>query len=376
VWSAAVKQKRWIVIGLLVLIAVGVAAALEIRARMWEERWEGFVREWEAKGEQLDPTAWLPAAMADDQEFAQHPWIRKVAGGDHGLLEFLKTMDPEQLDGYDAWDEATDDDDNHSPMPPELARRVRQHAAGFQAELQSLAEAVRRPGSRIDLSADYNDNWVVQLNQPASVIAASCHAAATLGDAQMLTHGIETLLRLGNHLRRSNQTISVVYGCGIEGNAFNIINSLPDPAKFSPADRTAWIASLDLHTRTPEDEFAAASRVERGKFLRMLGQFEPPGPGLARFGAFRRVYLARARLGACEAFQGMVLADGGVPVTRIDPARIVRFHAYLQEKSPKRSAAEAFGLMAHTPMLGIYEAIVFHEEIRTATREKLRIPSP
>ena len=373
------KRKRWIALGLLVLIALGIAGALEMRARKWEGRWVTFVREWEAKGENFDPAAGLPPAMADHEEFAAHPWIRKIAARDAGVLQTLETMNSEGLEGYQEWEEDTDDDGNHSPMPPELARRVLQHAAGFQTELDALAEAARRPGCRIESSG----NWLALLNQPARLLGASCHAAAALGEGPALTRGIETLLQAGNHLRLSNQTLGVVVGCGFEGKAFDVIKSLPDPAGFSDVDRSAWLAALELHTRSPEDEFAASSRLERGKFLKILDQFErnrslPIGQGLARYGSFRRVYLARARLAACEALQGMVLAEGGKPAPYIDRTRIRNFQSYLHEKEPKprRSAAEEFGLMSQTPALGIYEAIGFHEESRGAARQKLRIPSP
>jgi hypothetical protein len=185
-----------------------------------------------------------------------------------------------------------------------------QHAAAFRPDVDAFATTVRRPGCRIEHPLDPNSlgyvPWLTKLTPLNHLLGASANAAAALGDDPELTRSIETLLQAGRHLRGSNLALGVVVGCGFECTAYDVLNNLPAPENWPESARLKWVAALDLRTRTPADEFAAVCRVERGKFLKFLEGVEstptlPMGPGLYRYGPFRRTFLARAKLSGCEA---------------------------------------------------------------------------
>ena len=280
------KPKLLLGIFLPALIVAGAYLTVEHRARSWEARWNSFVTHWESKGENFNPAAHLPPALAADEEFAAHPWIRRLANGDAGLLETLAKMEPSLVDGYDEWDSNTNDDDEqtHHPMPSDLAWRVMQHAAAFRPDVDAFATTVRRPGCRIEHPLDPNSlgyvPWLTKLTPLNHLLGASANAAAALGDDPELTRSIETLLQAGRHLRGSNLALGVVVGCGFECTAYDVLNNLPAPENWPESARLKWVAALDLRTRTPADEFAAVCRVERGKFLKFLEGLEStPTPG-------------------------------------------------------------------------------------------------
>ena len=95
-------MKRWILaIALLIVVVLAAIYGLELRARHWEEKWDAFVKHWEASGESFGVEKNLPAAMAEADEFAFHPWIRRIAAGDSKVLERLGKMDPKAIPGYE-----------------------------------------------------------------------------------------------------------------------------------------------------------------------------------------------------------------------------------------------------------------------------------
>lgn len=88
------------------------------------------------------------------------------------------------------------------------------------------------------------------------------------------------------------------------------------------------------------------------------------------------MYLARARLAACEALQGMILSEGGHLSPGIDPERIARFQDHVRKhketaRPPKSKfqSAEKFGRVAQFAILGIQDALIHHEVDRTTARE-------
>ena len=384
-------MKTKILIGLFVfaLFAGGVFLAQELRARKWESRWNDFFAGWEARGEIFDPAKLAPADPGENSDFARHPWIRRIADGDEMLRQTLDKMEPDGLDGYQEWERATDDNGVHRPMSPELARRVLKHAAIFSVELQAFAEAAQRPGCRLvaDGRASTGEmawsNWAAQLSPLGNLLGASAHASAALGDGPALTRDLETLLLAGNLLRSSNLTLGVVVGSGFESHAFGVIGSIPDLGPWPETERRKWLAALDVRTRTLPDEFAATNRLERGLFLRQMDKLEADrsvrlAKGLTGYGPLRRIYIARARLAACEMLQDMVLSDGGHLAAVIHPDRITRFQSHLENlrdaklmKKSKLHPAEEFGLLPQFAVLGIQAALIHLETDRSTARERI-----
>jgi hypothetical protein len=372
------------------LAVVGFFVAQELRARNWEARWNDFLIRWQAEGEVFDPAKSTLPDLGEDSDFARHRWILQVAAGDAGVLQALEKMQPDQVDGYEEWESDSDDNGVQRPMPPELARRIVNHASAFRTELEAFADAARRPQCRLvaDGRASTREmawnTWAARLSPLGKLLGASAHAAAALGDTSSPTSPMETLLRAGNLLRSSNLSLGVVVGAGFESQAYSVVRSMPDPTAWPENERRRWLVALDLRTRPLADEFAATSRLERNFLLQQLDALAadrsaPLAGGLADMGPFRRIYLARARLAACEALQGIVLSDDGHLSKVIEPGRIARFQDHLETirgapRSSKHSrhSADAFGLLPQFAILGIQDGLNQLEADRTTARERVR----
>jgi hypothetical protein len=371
--------KRWIfAIALLAVVVLAAIYGFELRARHWEAKWVTFVKHWEAKGESFGVEKNLPAAMAEADEFALHPWIRRIAAGDPEVLERLGEMDPKAIAGYVEWQSAISPDDASAPMPVELADRVRKHAAEFRVELDAFAEALRRPGCRfspLDAKASPNfADWANHLVRLSHLLEASSHAAIAMDDAKAFTESIEISLRAGEKLRASNLMLPIVVGCGFEGVAYQSLRSVPASSVWPQRERGKWLDALDYRSRSLEDEYVAASRVDRGLFLLLFGSLEDPSvTALPRFSSFRRVFLARAKLEPCEAMQGILLAPAGNLTAPADAERISRFESFTVDERYKSDPAMSLGLgMLVGPRRGIYHSMQTMESDRAAIRQKLR----
>jgi hypothetical protein len=369
--------RQWILaVGILAVTGFGIWYGLELRARNWEGKWRTFVNDWEKKGESFGVDKNLPAAMADEDEFASHPWIRRIAAEDPNVLKRLREMEPETVAGYAAWQATEAVEDVAAPMPVELAERLRAHAAGFRQELDAFADALLRPGGRLN-SVDEKGSptfsgWVNQLTPLSHLLEGISHAAIAMDDSAAFTEAIEISLRAGEKLRASNVMLPVVVGCGFESAAYQSLRSVPVPTVWPRSEPLKWVAALDLRRRNLADEYVAAARAERGLFLGLFAELEKASAGggtIPRWGPFRRVFLARAKLEPCEAMQGMLLALGGKPV---DLGQIARFEAYAADKRHKNDPALEFGLwMLVGVRRGIHEALLQQESDRAAIREKL-----
>lgn len=363
--------------GLLAVVVLAAMYGLELRARHWEAKWDTFVKRWEARGESFGVEKNLPAAMAEADEFAFHPWIRRIAAGDAEVLERLVKMEPKTIPGYEEWQLAISPDDASAPMPVELAERVRKHAAEFRVELDAFAEAVRRPGCRISpLDAEETPafaGWVKQLTPLAHLLDGISHAAIAMDDAKAFTEAIEISLRAGEKLRASNLMLPIVVGCGFEGAAYQSLRSVPASNGWPRQERDQWLAALDYRSRSLEDEYVATLRVDRGLFLKSLGTLEKASIGTPpRFAPFRRVLLVRAKLEPCEAMQGMLLAPGGNPTASADAGRVSRYESFIKDRYDRKDPAWTLGLlMLIAPRRGIYGSMQTMESDRTAIRQKL-----
>ncbi len=370
------KRWLWIGSGIVVVAIVGLCLGLEFRARKMEARWLDFVKYWEAEGESFSPENHLPPALAAEDEFAGHPWIRALVSGNAAALDCVERMNPETVEGYDDWANDLDEDGLPKPMAAELARRIRQHRQEFRPDLEALAEAARKPGSRLSTARQVESwavpSWTKRLSNPAKLLEAGAHAAITLDDPPGFTEAIETLLQCGQKLRASNEILAAVVGCGLEGRAYDALLCLPEPMVWPSSEQTRWLAALECRTRSPADEFAGLMRVERGKQLAIIGLIEQVRAKRIPFSdPVSRRYFAQARLACCEPLQAMVLSAGGKISTPIADDRITRFSNHVEELNRQGDFATSFGL---TPVVGcvrIYEAIVAREAIRMEIRNRL-----
>ncbi len=389
VWKSIVPHKTKLLVSAGVLLAVLIGVLPEFQARKWEKRWNEFFTYWKAQGESFDPELLLPPHMGEDAEFAKHPWVRLIAEGDASVLETLARMEPENVEGYDEWHATTDDAGIHHPMPADLADRVIRHAAAFQPELDAFAEASRRPGSRITdgnrswFEETAHVSWITKLAPVRDLLGASALAAASRKDVVILTSSLDTLLRAGFLLRSSNITLGTAIGSGFETAAFEAIRSLEHIADWPEDARRAWLAALDLRTRTPSDEFAACSRYERATWLLLIDEAsqnrsQPVLPKLTILPPLRRAFIARAKLAASEALQEMVLSENGRLVTAIKPDRIERYEEHIKPMPglslpgrPTSHPADMLGMTAQFSMQSIHDALIQRENERIPLRETI-----
>jgi hypothetical protein len=364
-------MRRWILgIGIVAVAGLGVWYGLELRARSWEGKWRAFVIHWAARGESFGVENNLPAAMADEDEFASHPWIRRIAADDPEVLERLREMEPENVEGYDEWQATESAEDVAAPMPVELAERLRKHAAGFRQELDAFAEALRRPGCRISpvdaKGAPTFVNWIRSLTPMSHLLEGLSHAAIATDDSAAFTEAIEISMRAGEKLRALNFMLPVVVGCGFEGAAYRSLRSVPPPNVWPRSEPLKWVAALDLRRRSLEDEYIATARLDRGLFLDLIGELEKArSGGISGLSPLRRVFLARAKLAPCEAMQGLLTGP-------FDWERVARFESYGAAKHSKGDPALSLGfLMLVAPRRHIYESLLRLEGERAAIRKKL-----
>lgn len=348
----------------------GIWYGLELRARSWEGKWRAFVNQWEAKGESFGVENNLPAAMADEDEFAAHPWIRRIAADDPEVLERLREMEPQTVAGYAEWQATEAGEDMAAPMPVELAERLRKHAAGFRQELDAFADALRRPGCRISpvdgKGSAISAGWVKQLTPMSHLLEGISHAAIAMDDSAAFTGVIEISLRAGEKLRASNLMLPVVMGCGFEGAAYQSLRSVPVPTVWPQSEPLKWVAALDYRSRSLEEEYVATARVDRGLFLDLIGELEKArSGGISGLSPLRRVFLARAKLAPCEAMQGLLTGP-------FDWGHVARFESYDAAKHHKGDPASSLGfLMLELPRRGIYDSLLRLEGERAAIRKSL-----
>ena len=262
-------------------------------------------------------------------------------------------------------------------MPLELAERLRTHAAEFRTELNAFAEALRRPGCRISPldrreSPTFAD-WPKQFARLSHLLEGLSHAAIAIDDSKAFTESIEISLRAGQKLRASNLMLPIVVGCGFEGAAYQALRSVPMSSVWPQQERVKWLAALDYRGRSLEDEYVAASRVDRGLFLVGFASLENASlAALPRFAPFRRVFLVRAKLEPCEAMQGILFAPGGNLAPLADPERISRYESFAKDKLHKSDPALSLGFgMLEGPRRGIYNPMQTMESDRAAIRQKL-----
>ncbi len=357
-------------------LVAGGGVALELRANRAEAEWREFVATWEARGERFGVELNLPPVMPDEENFAEHPWVKKVLAGDAAVVARLDEMNPERIAGYDEW-VSLGDEDAQSLMPEELAEQVRQVGEEFAPELREFEEALKRPGIRIaGMGFPAGTNDAIHLKYFANLsrlLDALSYLAVFRGDEKEFTRLVVMELRAGGCLRNSNYLFGVVVGAGFEGNAYAALRKLPNLDTWPDAEKAKWLAALALRNRPLADEFAATLRVERGNFLSMMDFVDRAPVKVRSYGELRpvrRESSATARLVACEELQEKVLANGTMLATAIQLEKLEPFMAEMKSRTGG-SSGEEMGRWMYSLVSGILPSLGFVEEDRIAVREKL-----
>lgn len=377
-------MKSWVWLVLLVGLMTLVWVALEVRARSLEGRWSEFVEKWESKGEAFGVEANLPPALPDLQEFAAHPWIQAIATGDRASLAQLAKMNPESVEGYEAWQSSAGEDGVLPTMPEDLAERVRIHGEEFQTDLAAFEEALGRPGYRVLVTKPSNSVanflWVNKLAAVSKLLDALAHAAIARDDSAAFSRFTVMQLKAGEKLRGTNSLMGLVVGAGFESSAYTALGSIPASRKWPNTEMEKWIAALDLRKRPPADEFAAALRAERGLYLETIATLEKSPAvriSVSRLLQIQRRYFAQSKLALCEELQEAILSHAGKLLTSIDPARWKRFGDDMAARK-NEATAEEFGHAIFYITRGIFEALALQEidraVIRAKLEDELRIP--
>lgn len=375
-------MKRALLVGIGVVVLIGGvlligAQILERRARKQEDAWKSFVEYWEGKGESFAISSPAPLSAAD--EFIENPWIKQVIAGDPIALERLESMSPFHVEGYETWVSEADEESIPKPMPPELARRIRDHGNEFKSEMDAFTEAIRRKGfflGKIDPMNPFAPTaWVAKLSPIGNLLTAMASAAAADGNLVEFTGLVEILLQAGNKFRRSDDQLSVVVGSGFEKCAYQTLGSLQNPESWPHEERLKWLDALDYRKRPLAEEWAAVLRQLRGKYLKMLESMENnPAvkiPGISNFAPVRRGFFATTKLACCESLQEIVLAPRGVVVSSVDASQIVKLDGELKRRYRNPNSAEGLGLLPYLPQRGIFESLLFTEDERGAARKRI-----
>jgi hypothetical protein len=370
-------MKAWGWLLIFGVLLAGFWLSLELRANRAEAEWREFVATWEARGEAFDVEANLPPVIPDEENFAEHPWVKKVLEGDSAVIARLDEMDPRQIAGYEEWVSSGYGEDARPLMTEELAERVRRHGEEFATELREFEEALGRPGIRIagkGFPAGLDE--VGRLKHFANLgqlLDALSYLALRHGDEKEFTRLVVMELRAGATLRNSNYLMGVVAGAGFEGKAYEALGKLPELEKWPAAEKTEWLDALALRKRPLADEFVATLRVERGNFLSMLEYIERLPVKVRKFKDLkpvRREVSATAQLTACKELQEKVLANGSKLATAIQPERLEPFMAAMKSRKGG-SPGEQMGYSMFFSVSGFLPALATMEEDRGEVREKL-----
>lgn len=361
------------VTGVIMMISLA-CGVLELMARYKEAEWLDFIQHWENKGESFSTESLLPETYPATEQFISHPWIHSIATGEPEVSRRLAELDPERIPGYREWLRNAGESDDPVPMPSDLARQILARGAEASPDLDALADAAARPGSRLANAAEVEafqmPDWVAQLANVKKLLGAMAEAAIALDDAEAFTRSVEILLLTGCKLRDSNDALAAVVGAGFERDAYDVLMKIPKGAMV--AQRKRLLTGLDLRTRPLTEEFGATVRVERARGLALLKKVSRgrpkgiPSPG----SSYVRLQVTRARLLACEPLQTQVLASGGNLKVPLTTERIERFCDHT--RTWKAGSMEMIGTVPIWGYCRLYSTFMGQEEQRLETRVWVR----
>lgn len=276
-WNA---RTAWIV-GSLLLLQIGAL----VGQRMWAiqrdiRRWEAYREQCRLRGEDLGIKAWLPPAVADEDNVFGHPWMLGFMASEDSpqaaSVAMLQAWPGLALEAYEAPADGKSWFDGREAEAAAVLRAGRERASDLEAIHAAAARRACRPPVVPDASSEGLTHRWQRINDLAPLLALHADAAMASGDAAAATRDLETMLRFGRHLRGADFLMATVIGAGFEARARPLIEAGLQRDLFREEDKRRLLAAL--RTRPLPEELAAVMRVERGVFLATLERLIPDRP--------------------------------------------------------------------------------------------------
>jgi len=272
--------KAWLGIFLFLLLA-GLALCWKRQSDISRdvERWDHFVAEWTAKGEDFSAGHWAPPAVPDADNFAAHPAIAALwASGTSEPSKALAQIDPKEVPGMnDA--QVSDPELTWLEEHPKDAAEALARLQPVAPLLASVREAAGRSGCRFAFDAErleelQPDGRFERLNLLSLCLAAEAEASLMAGSEVDSAADLEAMFRIGSHLRSQREMLLMLQGAAFENRAIEVINAGVRQKRWSPGTRTRLLAALPSPAKL-SPELCDMIRLDRGNFVRVFDTSDP-----------------------------------------------------------------------------------------------------
>jgi len=253
--------------------------------RMWSiqrdiKRWEAYRSQCRLEGEDLGIKAWLPPAVADEDNLFAHPWMLGFMASENspqaGTVAQLRAWPELGFDSYKVPSEGQSWFDGREAEAAAVLRAGRERAADLEAIHAAAGRPACQPPVALEPSYECLAHRWTHVNDLGPLLALHADAAMASGDGAAATIDLEAMLRLGQHLRGANFLLAAVIGAGFEARALPLVEAGLRRNLFREEEKRRLLAAI--RTRPLPEEMAAVMRVERGMFLATLERLNPDRP--------------------------------------------------------------------------------------------------
>lgn len=269
------KVISWWLSGLLLgILILGAFAARAVSTRREVDQWEEYRRGKEANGDDYSVGAWLPPAVVDAENFADHPWIASLIASE-GSPEAKVAWDWKYW-VFDEFEDYTGPDAGKSWFgeKPDEAKRVIARSSMFAADFKSIREAAGRPACRFPAALDRDlegySEVLERFRDTTGMLSLHAEAALALKQEAAAVENLLALLRIGDHLQSQRFLLAVSSGKQTEASALSIIEVGLADGRFSPESRKRLADAMRIPPVA--DDLAATMRLERGLVLEKMGR--------------------------------------------------------------------------------------------------------
>jgi hypothetical protein len=276
-WKA---RTAWIA-GSLLMLQIGAV----LGQRMWSiqrdlKRWEAYQSQQRLEGEDLGIKAWLPPAVADEDNLFAHPWMLGFMASEDspqaGAVAQLRAWPELGFDSYKAPSEGQSWFDGREAEADATLRAGRERAADLEAIHAAAGRPACQPPVALEPSYECLAHRWTRVNDLGPLLELHADAAMASGDGAAATIDLEAMLRLGQHLRGADFLLATVIGAGFEARALPLVEAGLQRNLFRGEEKRRLLAAI--RTRPLPEEMAAVMRVERGLFLATLERLNPDRP--------------------------------------------------------------------------------------------------
>lgn len=245
--------------------------------RMWSiqrdiKRWEAYRSQCRVEGKDLGVKAWLPPAVADEDNLFAHPWMLGFMASENspqaGTVAQLRAWPEMGFDSYEPPAEGRSWFDGREAEAAAVLRAGRERSADLEAIHAAAGRPACRPPVTLDPSYECLAHRWTRVNDLGPLLALHADAALASGDGAAATVDLEAMLRLGQHLRGTNFMLATVIGAGFEARALPLVEAGLRRNLFGEEEKRRLLAAI--RSRPLPEELAAVMRVERGMFLATL----------------------------------------------------------------------------------------------------------